>query len=40
MLVLFGVLTASAPFAVVIGLLAWTAWRERRAGRFRIARSR
>jgi hypothetical protein len=30
MLVLFGVLIAIAPFAVVIGLLAWAAWRERR----------
>jgi hypothetical protein len=30
MLVLFGVLIGIAPFAVVIGLLAWTAWRERR----------
>jgi hypothetical protein len=30
MLVPFGVLIAIAPFAVVIGLLAWTAWRERR----------
>jgi hypothetical protein len=30
MLVLVGALIAVAPFAVVIGLFAWTAWRERR----------
>jgi hypothetical protein len=35
MRVLVGALIAIAPFAVVAGLLAWTAWREQRRGAVR-----